>query len=51
MPAAVLLLFVATVSGWFGVTRRGLLRRLGVVVAAVAASLFAVVVLTGEATV
>ena len=47
LPAAVLLLLVATVCGWFGVTRRGLLRRLGVVVAAVAAGLFAVLVLTG----
>ncbi len=49
LPAAVVLLLVATVCGWFGVTRRGLLRRLGVVVAVVAASLFAVVVLTAEA--
>ena len=49
LPAAVVLLLVATVSGWFGVTRRGLMRGLGVVVAVVAAGLFAVVVLTGEA--
>jgi diacylglycerol kinase family enzyme len=49
LVAAVVLLLAATVSGWFGVTRRGLLRRLGVVVAAVAAGLFALVVLTGDA--
>ena len=49
LPAAVLLLLAATVSGWFAVTRRGLLRTLGVVVAAVAAGLLALVVLTGDA--
>jgi diacylglycerol kinase family enzyme len=49
LVAAVVLLLAATIGGWFGITRRGLLRRLGVVVAAVAAALFALVVLTGDA--
>ena len=49
LPCAVVLLLMATVCGWFGVTRRGLLRTFGVVVAAVAAALFAMVVLTGDA--
>src|SRR5262245_27354037 len=47
--AALVLLVAATVSGWFGVTRRGLLRTLGVGVGTVAAGLFALVVLTGNA--
>ena len=49
LPAALLLLLAATVSGWFAVTRRGLLRTLGVVGAAVTAGLLALVVLTGDA--